>query len=70
MGQMQRQLQPDRELIPFGTRVHVKKKIYGTGNHYDLESRWDIGYYLGPSADVNDGSVIMMDKGNLSPRFI
>ena len=63
-AQMQRQLYPEKKLIPFGTRVHVRKKVYGTGGRYDLESRWGTGYYLGPSADVNEGSVIMMDKGN------
>eukprot|EP00439_Symbiodinium_sp_Y106_P043939 s6959_g5.t1 len=61
---MQRQLYPDKVLIPFGTRVHVKKKVYGVGGKYDLESRWDVGQYLGPSRDVNEGSVIMMTKGN------
>eukprot|EP00439_Symbiodinium_sp_Y106_P056472 s367_g7.t3 len=63
-SQMQKQLYPDKVLIPFGTRVHVKKKVYGTGGKYDLESRWDVGQYLGPSRDVNEGSVIMMGKGN------
>ena len=63
-AQMQRQLYPDKAILPFGTRVHVKRKVYGVGNRYDLESRWAMGYYLGPSADVNEGSVIMMDKGN------
>ena len=63
-SQMQKQLYPSKELVPFGTKVHVKKKTYGVGGKYDLESRWGVGYYLGPSADVNDGSVIMMEKGN------
>ena len=63
-SQMQRQLYPDKVLIPFGTRAHVKKKVYGAGGKYDLESRWDVGQYLGPSRDVNEGSVIMMTKGN------
>ena len=63
-SQMQRQLYPSKVLIPFGTRVHVKKKVYGTGGKYDLESRWEVGQYLGPSRDVNEGSVIMMSKGN------
>ncbi|CAE7595668.1 unnamed protein product [Symbiodinium sp. CCMP2456] len=62
--QMQKQLYPDKELVPFGTRVHGKRKVYGAGGRYDLESRWGTGYYVGPSADVNEGSVIMMDKGN------
>ena len=63
-SQMQGQLYPDKPLIPFGTKVHVKRKVYGVGNKYDLDSRWDEGYYLGPSRDVNEGSVIMMKKGN------
>ena len=63
-SQMQAQLYPSKELIPFGTRVHVKRKVYGVGNKYDLESRWAVGYYLGPSADVNEGSVILMEKGS------
>eukprot|EP00439_Symbiodinium_sp_Y106_P056869 s729_g8.t1 len=63
-SQMQKQIDPHQEMIPFGVRVHVKKKIYGAGNRYDLDSRWGTGYYVGPSSDVNGGSVIMMDKGN------
>ena len=63
-SQMQKQIYPDKELMPFGVRVHVKKKTYGVGNRYDLDSRWGTGYYVGPSSDVNGGSVIMMDKGN------
>ena len=63
-SQMQRQLYPEKVLIPFGTRVHVKKKVYGVGGKYDLESRWDVGQYVGPSRDVSEGSVIMMAKGN------
>ena len=44
-------------------RVHVKKKAYGVGNRYDLDSRWGTGHYAGPSSDVNGGSVVLMDKG-------
>ena len=63
-SQMQKQINPAQEMIPFGVRVHVKKKTYGVGNRYDLDSRWGTGYYVGPSSDVNGGNVIMMDKGN------
>ncbi|CAE7348330.1 unnamed protein product [Symbiodinium microadriaticum] len=63
-AQMQRQIHPTKVLIPFGTKVHVKKKVYGVGGKFDLQSRWGQGYYMGPSADVNEGSVVMMEKGN------
>ena len=63
-AQMQKQMNPEAKLIPFGTKVHVKKKVYGVGGKFDLQSKWGQGYYMGPSADVNDGSVIMMEKGN------
>eukprot|EP00439_Symbiodinium_sp_Y106_P057653 s1399_g8.t1 len=69
-SQMQRQLYPNKQLIPFGTPVHVKRKVYGVGNKYDLESRWEVGHYLGPSRDVNEGSVIMMKKGTSLLRHI
>ena len=63
-SQMQKQIYPDQALMPFGARVHVKKKTYGVGNRYDLDSRWGTGYYVGPNADVSGGSVGMMEKGN------
>ena len=63
-SQTQRQLYPGKQVVPFGTRAHVKRKVYGVGNKCDLESRWNIGYYLGPSRDVTEGNVIMMKKGN------
>ena len=62
-SQMQRQINPEQELIPFGVRAHVKKKTYGVGNRYDLDSKWGTGHYVGPSSDVNGGSVVLMDKG-------
>ncbi|CAE7488319.1 RE1, partial [Symbiodinium necroappetens] len=62
-AQSQKQVYPHKALIPFGTRVHVKKKVYGVGGKFDLQSKWGQGFYMGPSADVNDGSVVMMDKG-------
>ena len=44
--------------LPFGTDVHIRSKVYGTGQRYDLDSRWRKGTYVGPSFDVRGGHVI------------
>ena len=44
--------------LPFGTDVHIRAKVYGTGQRYDLDSRWRKGTYVGPSFDVQGGHVI------------
>ncbi|OLP75490.1 Copia protein [Symbiodinium microadriaticum] len=61
-AQRQKVLYPSKEILPFGVGVHVRAKVYGTGGRYDLTSRWTRGRYVGPSSDVNDGSVIFLDK--------
>ena len=44
--------------LPFGTDVHIRAKVYGTGQRYDLDSWWRKGTYVGPSFDVRGGHVI------------
>ncbi|CAE7227836.1 GIP [Symbiodinium sp. CCMP2456] len=51
-------------MLPFGTRVHVRSKVYGTGGRYDLNSRWQAGVYVGPSLDVKGGHVIRLESGS------
>ena len=44
-----------KQVLPFGTPVHVRSKVFGAGGKYDLEMRWSAGYFVGPSSDVKDG---------------
>ena len=52
-----------KQVLPFGTPVHVRSKVFGTGGKYDLETRWSAGYFVGPSSDVKDGLVVRMNDG-------
>ena len=45
----------------FGTKVAIKKKIYGQGGSYDLQPRWVKGAYMGPVWDVVNGSAVMQE---------
>ncbi|CAE7249757.1 RE1, partial [Symbiodinium natans] len=50
--------------IPFGTPVHVRTKVYGTGGKYDLDPRWRQGLYVGPSPDVRGGHLVRFEDGS------
>ena len=56
-------LRNSKAMLPFGTKVHVRSKVYGTGGRYDLDSRWKAGSYVGPSLDVRGGHVIRFENG-------
>ena len=58
------QLGRGQEVLPFGTPVHVRSKVYGTGGRYDLNLRWRSGCYVGPSLDVRGGHVVMFEDGS------
>ena len=61
--QFERVLKGSSSMLPFGTKVHVRSKVYGTGGRYDLDSRWKAGQYVGPSLEVRGGHVIRFDNG-------
>ena len=60
---MERMLRRSSSMLPFGTKVHVRSKVYGTGGKYDLDSRWKAGKYVGPSLEVNGGHMIRFENG-------
>ncbi|CAE7319561.1 RE1, partial [Symbiodinium sp. KB8] len=60
---LERTLRRSSSMLPFGTKVHVRSKVYGTGGRYDLNSRWQAGSYVGPSLDVRGGHVIRLENG-------
>ncbi|CAE7281567.1 GIP [Symbiodinium sp. CCMP2592] len=60
---MDRLLRKSPSMLPFGTKVHVRSKVYGTGGKYDLDSRWKGGTYVGPSLDVRGGHLIRFENG-------
>ena len=61
--QRQRALNQASKDPPFGTKVSVKSKVFGTGNSYDLDPRWRDGRFVGYSADVRNGLIVRYDDG-------
>ena len=57
------QLGRGRDVLPFGTPVHVRSKVYGVGGRHDLNLRWRSGHYVGPSLDVRGGHVVRFEDG-------
>ncbi|CAE7215721.1 GIP, partial [Symbiodinium necroappetens] len=49
---------------PFGTKVAVKSKVFGTGGSYDLDPRWREGKFVGRSSDVTNGLVVRYEDGS------
>ncbi|CAE7769634.1 GIP [Symbiodinium sp. CCMP2592] len=60
--QMEKVLRRSSPMLPFGTKVHVRSKVYGTGGRYDLDSRWKAGRYVGPSLEVRGGHLIRFEN--------
>ena len=52
-------------LIPFGSPVLVRSKVYGTGGHFDLDERWQGGVYVGPSHELRQGHVVRFPSGRV-----
>ncbi|CAE7746100.1 RE1 [Symbiodinium necroappetens] len=63
--QLERVLKHPTSTLPFGSKVHVRSKVYGTGGRYDLDSRWKAGCYVGPSLDVRGGHVVLLENVEL-----
>ena len=51
------------KVIPFGSPVHVKNKVFGTGHKYDLDNRWKEGVYVGPAPDIRHGHTVRFPEG-------
>ena len=49
--------------VPFGTKVALKSKVFGTGGSYDLDPRWREGRFVGFSSDVRNGLVVRYEDG-------
>ena len=49
---------------PFGAKVAVKSKVFGTGGSYDLNPRWREGKFVGRSSDVTNGLVVRYEDGS------
>ncbi|CAE7274707.1 unnamed protein product, partial [Symbiodinium sp. CCMP2456] len=62
-AQMDKALRRAPPMLPFGTKVHIRSKVYGTGGRHDLNSRWQAGVYVGPSLEVRGGHVIRLESG-------
>ena len=56
--QKERVLGRGRNQVPFGARLHVRSKVYGTGGRCDSNVRWKEGKYVGASLDVKGRHVI------------
>ena len=52
-------------IIPFGSPVLVKNKVYGTGGRFDLDERWQGGVYVGPSHELRQGHVVRFPSGRI-----
>ena len=54
-----------RQVVPFGSPVLVKNKVYGTGGHFDLDERWQGGIYVGPSQELRQGHIVRFPSGRI-----
>ena len=52
-------------VIPFGSPVLVKNKVFGVGGKFDLDDRWQGGIYVGPSSELRQGHVVRFPAGRI-----
>ena len=53
-------------LLPFGTKVMIRRKVFGNNKKYDLTDRWEEGKYLGMSDTIKGGAVVLRSTGILT----
>ncbi|CAE7888738.1 RE1 [Symbiodinium microadriaticum] len=53
-------------LLPFGSKVMIRRKIFGNNKKYDLTDRWEEGKYLGISDTIKGGAVVLRSTGALT----
>ena len=54
-----------RNVIAFGSPVLVKNKVFGVGNKFDLDDRWQGGIYVGPSPELRQGHMVRFPSGRV-----
>ena len=50
-------------LLPFGSKVMIRRKVFGNNKKYDLTDRWEEGIYLGLSDTIKGGAVVLRPSG-------
>ena len=50
-------------LLPFGSKVMIRRKVFGNNKKYDLTDRWEEGVYLGLSDTIKGGAVVLRPSG-------
>ncbi|OLP91566.1 Copia protein [Symbiodinium microadriaticum] len=53
-------------LLPFGTTVMIRRKVFGNNKKYDLTDRWEQGIYLGLSDTIKGGAIVLRPTGILT----
>ncbi|CAE7221013.1 RE1 [Symbiodinium sp. CCMP2456] len=53
-------------LLPFGSTVMIRRKVFGNNKKYDLTDRWEQGKYLGLSDSTKGGAVVLRPSGILT----
>eukprot|EP00439_Symbiodinium_sp_Y106_P019156 s3996_g2.t1 len=53
-------------LMPFGTSVMIRRKVFGNNKKYDLTDRWEEGIYLGLSDTIKGGAIVLRPTGVLT----
>ena len=50
-------------LWKFGSKVMIRRKVFGNNKKYDLTDRWEEGTYLGLSDTIKGGAVVLRPGG-------
>ncbi|CAE7741106.1 Ppp5c [Symbiodinium sp. CCMP2592] len=50
-------------LLKFGSKVMIRRKVFGNNKKYDLTDRWEEGTYLGLSDTIKGGAVVLRPSG-------
>ena len=53
-------------LLQFGSKVMIRRKVFGNNKKYDLTDRWEEGTYLGLSDTIKGGAVVLRPSGVLT----
>ncbi|CAE7215197.1 GIP, partial [Symbiodinium necroappetens] len=53
-------------LLPFGTSVMIRRKVFGNNKKYDLTDRREQGVYLGLSDTIKGGAIVLRPTGILT----
>ena len=53
-------------LLQFGSKVMIRRKVFGNNKKYDLTDRWEEGIYLGLSDSIKGGAIVLRPSGVLT----